>query len=249
MSNNKALLNSPRLQRVHASDLIYYYSLKHQSIVTISKDDFRLNKSIACELCIPVYRYRAESRKPCVCKFTKLSQFKNHIVHCENQWKRELAWSTGQCVKERLLFVFGFGCLLILEFLYLFVQSPHLESEIPLDLEREREIGDLASLHDADILKVEFNGQTLICFRNSILPYFKKNACPCKNEYGQFGVEPCSTRVGSSYLHLFTHLSHLEKLFRRYMVFKGWLKTSLFVSKTCLTFVQLMLIITLSLSL
>ena len=143
--------------------------------------------------------------------------------------------SLGQQVSVHKDCFFVFGCLLILEFLYLFVQSPHLESEIPLDLEREREIGDLASLHDADILKVEFNGQTLICFRNSILPYFKKNACPCKNEYGQFGVEPCSTRVGSSYLHLFTHLSHLEKLFRRYMVFKGWLKT-IYFKKTYLTF-------------
>jgi len=89
--------------------------------------------------------------------------------------------------------------------------------EIPNDLIREREIGDLSSLEDeCSILRIVFDSITLTHHNSYILDHLSKNGCPCLNHLGL----SCKTNV-STRESMFLHLSVLERKNQKYFVYSA----------------------------
>jgi len=96
------------------------------------------------------------------------------------------------------------------------------EAQIPIDVKRERELGDLISLKDEKVLKIEFDDVTLVKNRKDLLRFFKKNGCQCNLNFEKNKREAgtCNVMLDSINV-IWRHLSAIEKFKRKYMVFKG----------------------------
>lgn len=87
--------NLLRIQRVNEANEVHYWSIKHQKIMSLSKEAFKNVKIQECELCIPIYHADRDS-KACDLKFKEFNLYKSHILRSEKTYGRPLIWSTSE---------------------------------------------------------------------------------------------------------------------------------------------------------
>ena len=83
----------PPVPNVYSSDIIYFWSIKHQHIVKLTRSIFEnVQNGFPCELCIPRYRPFMYG-KPCQFVSNDFDQYKRHVINSENYYRRALVWT------------------------------------------------------------------------------------------------------------------------------------------------------------
>ena len=86
--------NKRSIVNVHTADTIYFWSIKHQSIVKLTRALFRDNRNgFSCELCIPRYRPLAHS-SPCPFVGLNFDHYRKHVINAQNFYRRTLVWTS-----------------------------------------------------------------------------------------------------------------------------------------------------------
>lgn len=217
-----AAIDDPRIVRIRRSSSFFYWSIKHSKIMFVSANNVKAERK--CNLCIP--KYRPGTYKECEFSFSTLNSFKRHVMSCEFKFKRPLMWATSKfrfLASESKVQIHSppniqlLGGELKPNSLSLTTNQPG--KEIPaIGLKREREIGDLRTLQNVEIMRINFTSTKSIVKRpREMVKYFRRNGCHCKDELG----DKCNVQLGATFLSMFYHLAHLERERKGYMVFKG----------------------------